>query len=90
MHIRIDYTLRIQVCPKISGLPRSIPILFGWDWSPQSSSREGSGSLPPSQRMMAAGWMIAIQLSFLVKQVSIEMLGGVFKYFFNFHPYLGK
>ena len=29
-------SLRIQVCPKISGLPRSIPILFGWDWNPQN------------------------------------------------------
>ena len=35
----------IQVCPKISGLHRSIPILFGWDWKPQSNSREGSGFL---------------------------------------------
>ena len=31
----------IQVCPKISGLHRSIPILFGWDWKPQSNSRVG-------------------------------------------------
>ena len=35
------------VCPKNPGLPRSIPILFGWDWSPKhpALNREASGSL---------------------------------------------
>ena len=33
------------VCPIGKGIRRSIPILFGWDWNPQSFSREGSGSL---------------------------------------------
>ena len=33
--------LRIQVCPKNPGLPQSIPILFGWDWNPQSYKFSG-------------------------------------------------
>ena len=43
----VHCTLRIQVCPNRKGLPRTIPILFGWDWSPKHPlfNREGSGSL---------------------------------------------
>ena len=43
----IYLTRRIQVCPKQRdyGLPRSIPILFGWDWKLEKSAREGFGSL---------------------------------------------
>ena len=29
------------VCPKSPGLPRSIPILFGWDWNPKNPIRSG-------------------------------------------------
>ncbi len=36
-------TLRIQVCPKEGIIPKIL--LWGWDWNPQSSSREGSGFL---------------------------------------------
>ena len=35
-HSAVHETLRIQICPKNPGLPRSIPIHFGWDWNPQS------------------------------------------------------
>ena len=36
-------TLRIQICPKKGSTPA---FLFkGWDWNPQSYSREGSGFL---------------------------------------------
>ncbi len=41
----IGIALRIRLYVLRKGLPRSIPIHFGWDWNPQSSSREGSGSL---------------------------------------------
>ena len=40
-------SVRIQICPK-KGITHDypyIPILFGWDWNPQSYSREGSGFL---------------------------------------------
>jgi len=39
-------SLRIQVCPK-KGITLITPtfLLKEWDWNPQSSSREGSGSL---------------------------------------------
>ena len=32
------------VCPKISGFPRSIPILFGWDWNSKNPILPGRGS----------------------------------------------
>ena len=36
------YTLRIQLCPENPGLGLLIfPILFGWDWNPQSYSNKG-------------------------------------------------
>ena len=31
------------VCPKISGFPRSIPILFGWDWNSKNPILPGGG-----------------------------------------------
>ena len=37
-----SFSLRIQVCPKDPGFPRTNPILFGWDWYHQSYSiRQG-------------------------------------------------
>ena len=39
----IVYSLSIQVCPK-KGINPTI-LLWGWDWNPQSYSREGYGSL---------------------------------------------
>ena len=43
-YARAQYpTLRIQICPKEGIIPK---ILFwGWDWNPESYSREGSGFL---------------------------------------------
>ena len=35
------FTLRIQVCPIGKGLPRSIPMLFGWDWNPKNPLLSG-------------------------------------------------
>ena len=35
------YSLRIQLCPKISGFPGSNPILFGWDVSTINPIRSG-------------------------------------------------
>ena len=41
--ITVFFALRIQICPKKGISP--IFLFWGWDWNPQSYSREGSGFL---------------------------------------------
>ena len=48
LHYLVFLSLRIQVCPEKQITPKihENPILFGWDWNPQSCSiRRGSGFL---------------------------------------------